>query len=47
MKTKCGVLKKYLCEICKRSYARSDGLKHHLKLVHMCKLEPSNDNIYM
>lgn len=42
MKTKCGVLKKFFCEICKRSYARSDALKNHLKLVHKYEIESVN-----
>lgn len=45
MKTKCGVLKTFLCEICMKSYARRDALKNHLKLVHKCKLESSIDNV--
>lgn len=47
MKTKCGVLKTFLCKICMKSYARRDALKNHLKLVHKCKLEHSIDNVYM
>lgn len=42
MKTKCGVLKKFFCEICKRSYARSDALKNHLKFVHKYEIESVN-----
>lgn len=34
MKTKCGVLKTFMCEICKKSFTRSDALKNHLKFVH-------------
>lgn len=44
MKTKCGVSKAFLCEICMKSYARSDALKNHLKIVHKCKLKSSTDN---
>lgn len=36
MKTKCGVSKKYICEICQKSVTRSDALKTHIKLVHKC-----------
>lgn len=39
MKTKCGVLTKFVCEICERSYARSDALKNHLKHVHKYEIE--------
>lgn len=45
MKTKCGVLKKFVCDICKKSYARSDALKNHLKLVHKFRVDSSVDNI--
>lgn len=47
MKTKCGGLKTFLCEICMKSYTRSDALKNHLKMIHACKLDSSIDNTYV
>lgn len=44
MKTKCSVLKSYSCDICMKSYARSDALKYHLKMFHTRIFKSSTDN---
>lgn len=44
MKSQCGVLKNFLCEICNKAYTRSDALKNHLKQIHKCIIVSTFNN---